>query len=1085
MTSTMARTMDADNPSISPRPRLYHRSNTTGSLSRRTARADTDKNESLTGLVHEGHWSDTSHVKRPARKSTAEQIRDATSGISGGELGGPDMAQNATGDGEQEPENDENEAEFLNSDEAPPLRDRYPLPNPEFFTSFEKKYPPDIFGEEAGLNARVWRVYRDRVTELDEDLLDGWHKTLDVLLIFIGLYSAVATAFIIESSRRLQPDYSEITAKAVIALLAQANASIVPPTLPSLTNANATTQALWINGLWFASLTIALVDALLTILAKQWLVDFASKQRQPAASARNWAWRHYAYRQGIDRWHIGLFISTLSVLLYLALYLFLFGLLVSLFDLDPRMCAAPVGLTGAFALFHIASMTAPLWWGDCPTTTPLLSYLRLIGHAIRWILIYSQNAILGYASRLRQPFQKDRAVHHEKLDTAASYLEFRAAAYDGTQLTEGKAPLRDSQILSWMIHNLLTDEEVGVAVDAIGALDHRARNSFSWTSPDPLANLHVGEVVEQRFQVLVRSNSTTARDQNLLHMRQAAVLRTLLYVDWPLPDEFRDDVRALFNAQTYDIDILADMVWDRSWFGSPALRYLHLTTMQNLGRYCIKERTGPRQKIHGLTRTILVIDAAEAARLDTETYLLNDPLAVCGLVDIVSQEPPNSQYFDRVLIMVQAWLRKTVELRGSRQLQQQLKGLLATAAAQRSLDASLAWGTVIAQKDAGDLFPQDLEACKFVFGVALARVPIPSKENPWVLEHVRSALACFSCDTAGGTVQLSGPVAVVAATRILIAALQYSEGVQLSWSPALDGSVNGVLLRLCDIQPAGTSVTDSIRGILRALEPKSTQESHIADHVNTRRKILSHDLPGAFLKDTAASVLKRRHLRTSGLTSIWEVALSQCSLNGDVASVARMFAVELSILSHPAFADLIGADDKLEDILDALAGGDRGVWLALADTAHFSTLAIHGRVVSTEWWEVIRQRLLSLPAELWNQRIYQYQHATPHDLVREIDSAAPCQACKEVISEVEEQRGAHARTTYLSASPTDFRGAEFGAEEGRPEPLLEDRFSLPRRSRWTLPTTIVRALIRFKLRPEREHDIEMRRENDGQENVST
>ncbi|KAH7089301.1 hypothetical protein BKA62DRAFT_161835 [Auriculariales sp. MPI-PUGE-AT-0066] len=108
-----------------------------------------------------------------------------------------------------------------------PPPERYPAPNPEFFTEFEKKYPPDAHGEEASPNARVWRVYRDRVTELDDDLLEGWHKTLDVLLIFVGLFSAIATAFIIEAYKGLQPDYGEITARGVVALLAQSNTSLL------------------------------------------------------------------------------------------------------------------------------------------------------------------------------------------------------------------------------------------------------------------------------------------------------------------------------------------------------------------------------------------------------------------------------------------------------------------------------------------------------------------------------------------------------------------------------------------------------------------------------------------------------------------------------------------------------------------------------------------------------------------------------------------------------------------------------------------------------------------------------------------
>ncbi|KAH7097214.1 hypothetical protein BKA62DRAFT_456450 [Auriculariales sp. MPI-PUGE-AT-0066] len=260
------------------------------------------------------------------------------------------------------------------------LEKRYPAPNPELFTEFEKKYPPDAHGEEASPNARVWRVYRDRVTELDDDLLEGWHKTLDVLLIFVGLFSAIATAFIIEAYKGLQPDYGEITARGVVALLAQSNTAFTAPLpIPSFDHVDASARAIWINALWFASLTLALIDALLCILVKQWLVEYASKQRQPAASGQTWAWRHYAFRQGLDKWGVGVFISSLSVILYGALYLFLFGLLVFLFDLDRRMCAVSMGLTILIGGFHLVSVFLPLWFGDCPTTTPVLTHLRWIG----------------------------------------------------------------------------------------------------------------------------------------------------------------------------------------------------------------------------------------------------------------------------------------------------------------------------------------------------------------------------------------------------------------------------------------------------------------------------------------------------------------------------------------------------------------------------------------------------------------------------------------------------------------------------------------------------------------------------------
>jgi hypothetical protein len=80
--------------------------------------------------------------------------------------------------------------------------DRYPEKDPAQYTEYERKYPPDKYvprypfelhnlmpisryGDEAKPNARVWKVYQDRANELDADRIEGWNKTLDILLIFV------------------------------------------------------------------------------------------------------------------------------------------------------------------------------------------------------------------------------------------------------------------------------------------------------------------------------------------------------------------------------------------------------------------------------------------------------------------------------------------------------------------------------------------------------------------------------------------------------------------------------------------------------------------------------------------------------------------------------------------------------------------------------------------------------------------------------------------------------------------------------------------------------------------------------------
>ncbi|KZV94424.1 hypothetical protein EXIGLDRAFT_567188, partial [Exidia glandulosa HHB12029] len=68
-----------------------------------------------------------------------------------------------------------------------------------------------------------WKVYRKEAKAFDDGLLDGWGTTLDILLIFAGLFSAVATAFVIESYQSLQPDNAAYAANALYMLVAASN----------------------------------------------------------------------------------------------------------------------------------------------------------------------------------------------------------------------------------------------------------------------------------------------------------------------------------------------------------------------------------------------------------------------------------------------------------------------------------------------------------------------------------------------------------------------------------------------------------------------------------------------------------------------------------------------------------------------------------------------------------------------------------------------------------------------------------------------------------------------------------------------
>ncbi|KAK0437124.1 uncharacterized protein EV420DRAFT_1588865, partial [Desarmillaria tabescens] len=50
-------------------------------------------------------------------------------------------------------------------------------------------------------------------------MVEGWRDGLDVLLVFAGLFSAVVTTFVAQTSQSLQVDYGAVTASLLIELI--------------------------------------------------------------------------------------------------------------------------------------------------------------------------------------------------------------------------------------------------------------------------------------------------------------------------------------------------------------------------------------------------------------------------------------------------------------------------------------------------------------------------------------------------------------------------------------------------------------------------------------------------------------------------------------------------------------------------------------------------------------------------------------------------------------------------------------------------------------------------------------------------
>ncbi|TFK97371.1 hypothetical protein BDV98DRAFT_478432, partial [Pterulicium gracile] len=203
---------------------------------------------------------------------------------------------------------------------------------------YESKYSTDAEGEGMAPNARVWRVYLDEAGHFDMDMVESIRDTVDIILVFAGLFSAVVSTLVGQASTALRPDYSHVTAALISelitiqrAMVAGTVVGVVPPSMLNLDSPFIASSAdRWVNGLWFVSLTFSLATALLSVLVKQWMQAYISPIfGTPHFQSRV---RHFRY-VGMQEWHVPLITGMLPILLHLALLLFFAGLIVLLFTL--------------------------------------------------------------------------------------------------------------------------------------------------------------------------------------------------------------------------------------------------------------------------------------------------------------------------------------------------------------------------------------------------------------------------------------------------------------------------------------------------------------------------------------------------------------------------------------------------------------------------------------------------------------------------------------------------------------------------------------------------------------------------------
>ncbi|KAF8867755.1 hypothetical protein BD779DRAFT_934082 [Infundibulicybe gibba] len=199
-----------------------------------------------------------------------------------------------------------------------------------------------------------WKECKDRADQFDKDLWVEWNSEIDSLPTFAGLFSAVVTAFTIESYKWLQPNPQDMSNQILLNISAQLGnhnitTSAPPPFSPSA-------SSIRINIVWFLSLSLSLGVGLFGIVCKQWLRRYKRDVSLPYE--KDLALHQFQY-EGFMRWGPVDILRALPPLLELGVLFFFIGLVDFLQSLNVEAAIPVVIIMGAGIALCFVATTAP------------------------------------------------------------------------------------------------------------------------------------------------------------------------------------------------------------------------------------------------------------------------------------------------------------------------------------------------------------------------------------------------------------------------------------------------------------------------------------------------------------------------------------------------------------------------------------------------------------------------------------------------------------------------------------------------------------------------------------------------------
>ncbi|PVF96426.1 hypothetical protein CPB86DRAFT_874976 [Serendipita vermifera] len=287
----------------------------------------------------------------------------------------------------------------------------------------------------------AWEIYNHKASEVDREMIKDWNDNLNTLLIFTALYSAVLTAFIIESMKLLEENATETTRDILLVVSRQLANSSFPPFEP--TAYETPKYAIIVNGLLFTSLSCALIAALLAVLALQWVANYDMGLNTSSPEKR--ALQRHMRLMGIEKWKMSELIASLPLLIFVALFLFFIGIADWLWHMNRAISGIVIGGIGIGFLLYTITNLISIFKVEAPFRTPISKGLAVF---IPFVAQWLQNVLTNLLSTIRAHAMSDQdAVHTRKQQL--TFTKREENIFDGIE----KGPIALDGLL-WLVNHV-------------------------------------------------------------------------------------------------------------------------------------------------------------------------------------------------------------------------------------------------------------------------------------------------------------------------------------------------------------------------------------------------------------------------------------------------------------------------------------------------------------------------------------------------------------------------------------------------------------------------------------------------------